>query len=102
MCVGSSRHTMPSSRMIRTDRDVRADSRRLHGQGAPGDADVGCSHVYRSSVDEPYCSEAPRLTPLAVIDRYLDAASADPLDREGFLAVLGLDADLLGRWTALL
>jgi signal transduction histidine kinase len=42
------------------------------------------------------------LTPLAVIDRYLDAASADPLDRDGFLAVLGLDADLLGRWIALL
>jgi len=44
----------------------------------------------------------PRLTPLAVIDRYLDAAAREPLDLEPLLALLGTDADLLGRWLLLL
>jgi len=42
------------------------------------------------------------LTPLAVIDRYLDAAGLEPLDSTGFVELLALDADLLGRWLVLL
>jgi signal transduction histidine kinase len=41
------------------------------------------------------------LTPLAVIERYLDDASLDPLDQAAFVELLGLDSDLLSRWLAL-
>lgn len=42
------------------------------------------------------------MTPLVVIDRYLDAAGMEPFDVERFVRLLGCDADLLGRWLLLL
>ena len=42
------------------------------------------------------------MTPLAVIDRYLDAVGQEPLNADAFVALLGADADLLGRWLLLL
>jgi signal transduction histidine kinase len=41
------------------------------------------------------------VTPLAVIDRYLDAVGSEHLDVDAFVELLGLDADLLGRWLVL-
>lgn len=42
------------------------------------------------------------MTPEAVIDKYLEVAGNAPVDRASFLRLLGTDADLLGRWVALL
>ncbi|MFW6094644.1 MAG: sensor histidine kinase [Pseudomonadota bacterium] len=42
------------------------------------------------------------MSPEAVIDRYLAIATREPFDAEGFLALLGTDADLLGRWLTVL
>jgi signal transduction histidine kinase len=81
---------------------VRTDSRGAYAQEGACIADVRCSHVYPRTPDEPYTRGAHSLTPLAVIDRYLDVAAVDPLDAEAFVALLGLDADLAGRWLALI
>lgn len=42
------------------------------------------------------------MTPEAVIDKYLEVAGNSPVHRASFLRLLGTDADLLGRWLALL
>jgi signal transduction histidine kinase len=44
----------------------------------------------------------PGLTPEAVIYRYLEAANAALADADAFVRLMGTDADLLGRWVALL
>lgn len=42
------------------------------------------------------------MTPEAVIDRYLEFASRDPVDADALAMLLGTDADLLSRWLLLL
>ncbi len=41
------------------------------------------------------------MTPEAVIDRYLETATREPLDPVAFAEILGTDADLLSRWLQL-